>query len=219
MGQFFDAVLFDMDGVLVNSEPVISSCSIEALKQWGVNAKEEDFIEFIGCGEDRFVGGVAEKYGVPYVPEMKDLAYRIYGERVKTVPIAAEGAADTVRKLHALGYKLALCSSADRVKVNINFDALGLEQDAFDVVISGNEVVRKKPFPDIYLDGAARLGVDPSRCIVIEDAVSGVEAAHAAGMKAIGITTSFAADEFARLAHPDHIVDGVSAIVEVIEGK
>lgn len=66
-------IIFDMDGVLVDSEPVIRMAAIRGLKEYGVFAKPEDFDPFVGAGEDRFVGGVSEKYGVPYVPEMKAL--------------------------------------------------------------------------------------------------------------------------------------------------
>jgi beta-phosphoglucomutase-like phosphatase (HAD superfamily) len=67
-----------MDGVLVDSESVITEASIRALKEWGVDAKASDFHEFTGMGEDRFIGGVAEKHGVPYTLDMKRRAYEIY---------------------------------------------------------------------------------------------------------------------------------------------
>ena len=65
------AVLFDMDGVLIDSEEYMAKTGVRALKKYGIDAKESDFAEFVGCGENRYVGGVAEKYGVPYRTEMK----------------------------------------------------------------------------------------------------------------------------------------------------
>ena len=69
------AVLFDMDGVLIDSEEYMAKTGVRALKKYGIEAKESDFAEFVGCGENRYVGGVAEKYGVPYRTEMKDYLY------------------------------------------------------------------------------------------------------------------------------------------------
>ena len=77
------AVLFDMDGVLIDSEEYMAKTGVRALKKYGIEAKESDFAEFVGCGENRYVGGVAEKYGVPYRTEMKDYLYACYGEHVK----------------------------------------------------------------------------------------------------------------------------------------
>ena len=77
------AVLFDMDGVLIDSEEYMAKTGVRALKKYGIEAKESDFAEFVGCGENRYVGGVAEKYGVPYRTEMKEYLYACYGEHVK----------------------------------------------------------------------------------------------------------------------------------------
>ena len=83
----YQAVLFDMDGVLIESEWLMRASAIQALADYGVTARDEDFLEFTGCGEDRFVGGVAEKHGVPYDTAMKERAYDYYGSRV----VRAEG--------------------------------------------------------------------------------------------------------------------------------
>ncbi len=71
------AVLFDMDGVLIDSEEYMAKTGVRALKKYGIEAKESDFAEFVGCGENRYVGGVAEKYGVPYRTEMKEYLYAV----------------------------------------------------------------------------------------------------------------------------------------------
>jgi len=89
---------------------------------------------------------------------------------------------------------LAVASSADRVKVEGNLRALGLPSGTFDAVVVGEDIVRKKPAPDIFLMASRRLGLEPGVCLVIEDAVSGVAAAKAAGARCLGITTSFSAD-------------------------
>ncbi|MBR7093107.1 MAG: HAD-IA family hydrolase [Clostridia bacterium] len=206
------AVLFDMDGVLVNSEEWMMKSAVEALEEWGVHASKQDFRPFIGAGEARFVGGVAEKYGVPYVPEMKTRAYQVYGRNVAGQHIACPHVRETIQALRADGWRIAVCSSADVVKVRINVRQLGMTFDDFDLVLSGDSVERKKPFPDIFLRAAADLCVPPERCVVVEDAVNGILAARAAGMRSIGMTTSFTAEQFRQLAEPTYIVDDLAEI-------
>ena len=185
------AVLFDMDGVLIDSEEYMAKTGVRALKKYGINAKESDFAEFVGCGENRYVGGVAEKYGVPYRTEMKDYLYACYGEHVKEEANIPDGVLEVLHTLRTRGYRLAVCSSADRVKVLMNLSAIGADEALFDHLVTGTDIKNPKPDPEIYLTGAASLGLAPSECIVVEDAPSGIRAAHAAGIEAIGLATSF----------------------------
>ena len=82
------AVIFDMDGVLVDSEPIIRAAAIRALAEFGIAARPEDFEPFVGAGEDRFVGGVAELHGAKFVPEMKRRTYDWYFE---AAPLDGQG--------------------------------------------------------------------------------------------------------------------------------
>ena len=91
------------------------------------------------------------------------------------------------------GWKLAVASSADAVKVEGNLRELGLPAAQFDAVVSGQDVARRKPHPDLFLLAAARVGAEPARSVVVEDAPAGIEAAVAAGAAPLGITTSFSA--------------------------
>ena len=91
--------------------------------------------------------------------------------------------------------RLAVASSADCVKVTINLGEIGLPADTFDAVVNGLDVVNKKPDPEIFLTAAAKLALDPAECLVVEDAVNGVEAAKAAGMRCLALTTSFTPDD------------------------
>ena len=93
------------------------------------------------------------------------------------------------------GLKLAVASSADPVKVNINLDEIGLERSLFGAIVTGLDIEHKKPAPDIYLKAARLLDVRPSRCLVVEDAISGVEAGKAAGARVLALTTSFTGKE------------------------
>jgi HAD superfamily hydrolase (TIGR01509 family) len=205
------SVIFDMDGVLVDSEPVITEAAILGLREYGVQAVPEDFIPFVGTGEDRFIGGVAEKYGLPYKPEMKRRVYAIYLEIVQDKIKVFEGVHELLRKLQEMGIKFALGSSADRIKVDANLKAAGIPTEWFSAIISGENVYHKKPAPDIFLQAAQAMSVQPADCIVIEDAVSGIRAAKAGGMKCIAITTSFSEEELAK-EHPDCICRDISAV-------
>lgn len=187
----FKAVLFDMDGVLVNSEPVITEASIRALKEYGVDAATADFHPFTGMGEDRFIGGVAEKYGKKFILEMKTRAYEIYGGIVADMIEVYHGTVPLLNKLKENNIPAALASSADFVKVKANLKAAGIPEGLFTAIICGDDVANKKPAPDIYLLAAARCGMAPGDCIVVEDAVSGIRAAKAAGMRCVAVMTSF----------------------------
>ena len=213
----YKAILFDMDGVLIESEWLMRDTSIQSLAEYGVQARHEDFLEFTGCGEDRFVGGVAEKYGLRYDPAMKERAYDFFGQRVLEETDVPEGVKQMLETLHARGLKLAVCSAADRRKVMYNLMAIGVTEDTFGAFITGSDVERKKPFPDIYLMGAERLGVEPRDCLVVEDAVSGIQAAHAAGMDAVGVPTTFSREELVERVHPEYMLNHIRELADLPE--
>jgi HAD superfamily hydrolase (TIGR01509 family) len=191
-------VIFDMDGVLVESEPFIAEAAVRMFAEKGVAVRPEDFRPFIGMGEDRFLGGVAEARGVVLdLPRDKVRTYEIYLELIQGRLEPLPGVADFIGRCRSLGLRLAVASSADRMKVEGNLRQLGLPSGTFDVVVVGEDVVRKKPAPDIFEKAARRLGLEPSSCLVIEDAVSGVLAAKTAGARCLGITTSFQARQLA----------------------
>jgi HAD superfamily hydrolase (TIGR01509 family) len=188
------AVLFDMDGVLVDSEPIINAAAIRALAEFGIQARPEDFQPFVGAGENRYVGGVAELHGKTFVPDMKRRTYDWYLKLLPSMGKAFPGARDLVERLGQRGIACAVASSADSVKVEANLtQVLGVPLARFGALVTGEDVIRRKPHPDIFLEAARRLNVPPPACCVIEDAVNGVEAAKAAGMRCIAVTTSFPA--------------------------
>ncbi len=188
----YKAVLFDMDGVLIDSGYAMREASLNILKNdYGIEGKHEDFFPFTGMGEKAYIGGVSEKYGVPYEEIMKTKAYAAYGTDFRHLIKTFDGVRDMILSLKAKGYKVAVASSADREKVLINLSCIGLTPEEFDAVITGSDTEKKKPDPEIYLIAADAVGVEPSLCIVAEDAVSGAQAAKAAGMDCIGVTTNF----------------------------
>ena len=205
----YKAILFDMDGVLIESEYLMRASAIRALADYGVTARHEDFLEFTGMGEDRFVGGVAEKHGLVYKTEMKELAYDYFGQKVKEEAHVPAGVKEMLEALHGMGLTLAVCSAADLRKVRYNLMAIGVEETIFSALVTGSDVARKKPFPDIYLEGARRIGTDPEDCLVIEDAISGIQAAHAAGMDAVGVPTTFSQEVLQEKAAPEYMLDAI----------
>ena len=212
----YKAILFDMDGVLIESEQLMRASAIRSLAEHGVHAKHEDFYEFTGCGEDRFIGGVEEKYGLVYDTSMKERAYDLFGERVMEETFVPEGVKDMILTLHSRGLKLAVCTAADRRKAMYNLQAIGVTEDLFTAFVTGSEVERKKPHPDIYLEGARRIGVDPADCLVVEDALSGIRAAHAGGMDAVCVPTTFTKEQLAEAA-PEYYLDHIRQLPELKE--
>lgn len=186
-----------MDGVLVDSEIFIAQAAIAMLaERYGVFATREDFLPFVGTGENRFIGGVAAKYGVTIdIEPDKARTYDLYHELIRGKLEALPGAVAFVRECRTLGLKTAIATSADRRKLEASLREIGLSDADFDAVVDGLQVERKKPFPDIYLEAARRLGVPPGRCLVVEDAVSGVRAAVSAGCACLGIGGSFSEAE------------------------
>jgi HAD superfamily hydrolase (TIGR01509 family) len=141
---------------------------------------------------------VAEARGIPLdAPRDKARTYAIYLDLIKGRLKPLPGVRDQVACCRARGLRLAVASSADAIKVNGNLDEIELPASTFDVVVNGCEVARKKPAPDIFLEACRRLGLEPSACLVIEDALSGVAAAKAAGCRCLAVTTSFPAERLA----------------------
>ena len=209
------AVIFDMDGVLVDTEPVINAAAIRGLAEFGVQARPEDFIPFIGAGEARYIGGVAELYGVAYRSEMKDRVYEIYLEIVGQMLRPQPGALECLKRLTQLGVSLALASSADRIKIEANLRVAGIPLETFAVILSAEDVTHKKPDPEIYLRAAERLGIDPGQCVVVEDALNGIAAANRAGMRCIAVETTFAREKLQQ-QRPEAIATDMTAVCAMI---
>jgi beta-phosphoglucomutase len=185
-------ILFDMDGVLVDSEPYICKAAIMMFEELGVKASPEDFHPFVGMGENRYLGGVAENHGVKVdIDKIKARTYEIYEEIVRGQLSALPGSHKFIAECRRRGFRLALATSADTVKMQVNLREIGLPPETFDSIVTGLDVVNKKPFPDIYIKAADMIGLQPQDCLVVEDAASGIKAGKAAGCKCLGVTSSF----------------------------
>jgi len=188
----FDAVVFDLDGTLCDSEPFIAAAAAEALRRrYGITVTREDFAPFVGAGDDRFIAGGAAAHGVTADLAMdKPLTYAMYLELIPGALQPIDGAVAFVRRLRAAGVRVALATGSDRPKLRGNLKAIGLPETAFDAVVSAEDVTRKKPDPETFLLATTRLGLAPERCLVVEDARNGVLAGRAAGCEVLGIASS-----------------------------
>ena len=213
----YEAVLFDMDGVLIDSEELMAKAGALALHDYGIEAKPEDFVPFVGRGEDLYIGGVAEKYGVPYDPEMKQRCYYYFGLYVETEAYVPKEIPALLYQLKDAGYKICVCTSADWNKVVHNLRAMGIGKEVFDAFVTGDDITKKKPDPEIYLTGARLLNVLPEKCVVVEDSPSGIKSARAAGMLSVGIDTSFPEEVLVRESQPDIIIHSLGELCSCIE--
>lgn len=188
------AVIFDMDGVLTDSEPLINASAIAMFREKGLTVQPADFVPFVGTGENRYIGGVAEKYRFPLdIAEAKRRTYEIYLDLVPQQLAAFPGAREIVIQCRQSGLYAAVASSADTIKIEANLRKIGLPPESWDAIISGEDVERRKPDPDIFLSAARKLSVAPGECVVVEDAVNGIQAAKAAGMRCVAVAQTFPA--------------------------
>lgn len=196
--QLPDGVIFDMDGVLLDSEPFICKAACMMFAEHGLTVQPEDFLPFVGAGENRYIGGVAEKHGFPVeIDEVKRRTYDIYLEIIRGRLEALPGVYAFLDACRRAGKRIALATSADLRKAEGNLREIRLPMSTFDAAVTGEDVVHKKPDPEIFVTAARRLGLTPERCLVVEDAVNGVAAARAAGCRCLALTTSFTREQLA----------------------
>ncbi|RYX88758.1 MAG: HAD family phosphatase [Comamonadaceae bacterium] len=188
MTPTFDAVLFDCDGVLVDSEPITNGVLRDMLEELGWTlTPAECFRIFVGKAVKDEVGLIEAKTGKKVTEEWMASfrARRNAGltARVEAIPGAVEAAAALHERFAG---RIACASGADRFKVELQMEKCGLMPYFSGRIFSGHEMPRSKPAPDVYLAAAAALGVDPARCAVVEDTVTGVTAGVAAGATVFG---------------------------------
>ncbi|MDR1353238.1 MAG: HAD-IA family hydrolase [Treponema sp.] len=208
------AIIFDMDGVLTDSEWFIAEAGrLMFMETHHVAVAREDFKDFVGMGENRFLGGVAEKYGITgfLIERDKERTYAIYTDLIKGKLKAMPGAKEFVMAAKERRLKVAVATSTDYTKMAASLEAIGLDRGIFDATVNGLDVERRKPFPDLFLEAAKRAGAAPENCWVVEDSVSGVRAAKAAGMRCLGLLTTDS-EEAIRSSGADLVAKDLSAV-------
>jgi HAD superfamily hydrolase (TIGR01509 family) len=179
-------VVFDLDGVMVDSEPVHERATAEYLDGLGATVDQELFDDMMGRRVRDLTDAIAERLGLP--PERvfcdrEAIFWRLLDEGIEPMP----GLHAAVDRLAGAGLPLAVASSGTRAYVDHVLERLEVRA-AFDAVVSGEDVHRAKPDPEIYLLAAERLHADPGDCVAIEDTTHGIAAARGAGMRAVAVT-------------------------------
>lgn len=179
----FDAILFDCDGVLVDSELITNRVLHAMLNESGWALSEGDCMQiFIGKTVRSETARIEAETGMPLTDAWMAEFYERRNVRLRAELVAIEGALDAVQGVHTLlDGKIAVASGADKPKVIMQLDKVGMLPFFGEHVFSGHDLPRTKPWPDVYLAAAASLGVAPERCLVIEDSVPGLTAGVRAG--------------------------------------
>ena len=181
-----EAVVFDLDGVLLDTEELWNEARLQIVDERGGRWREDAQRAMMGMSSQEWSPYMHEELGVPDPPEQisAEVVRRLeelYRERLPLIP----GALDAVRRL-AARWPLAIASSSNRPIIDLFLELTGTAE-LFGATVSSEEVERGKPTPDVYVEAARRLEVDPTRCAAIEDSENGIRSAAAAGMKVIAI--------------------------------
>ena len=210
-----DALVFDLDGVLIQTEEVWDEVREEYIRERGGRYDAAAQRAMMGMSSVEWSRFIHDDLGVPDSPEeiSEEVVHRMsarYRERLPMIP----GAVDAVGRLAAL-FPLGLASSSNRPLIDLALRESGLEW-CFAVTVSSEEVAHGKPAPDVYLEAARRLGVAPERCAAVEDSHSGIRSARAAGMYVVAIPNpSFPPGDEA-LAEADVVLGSLAELTEEV---
>jgi HAD superfamily hydrolase (TIGR01509 family) len=180
------AVVFDLDGVLVDSEHVWDEVREDLARERGGRWHDRAQADMMGMSSPEWSRYMHDVIGLADSPAAisDEVVRRMLARYEERLPLI-DGAADAVARM-AARYPLAVASSANRPLIDAALDLSGLAR-FFDATVSSEEVARGKPAPDVFLEAARRLGVPPDRCAAVEDSGNGIRAAHAAGMRVLAI--------------------------------
>ncbi len=216
----YDALAFDMDGVLVDSEPLHLEATRSVLKSEGVEVSWEVFTEYVGTTVNDTWRDLIGRYGLKgrlddYLRRYEEAVLKILARKLEPEP----GVKELIDAARQRGTRLALASSSRQSWITATLAGLAMD-DVFEVVVCGEAVAHGKPAPDIYLETARRLAISPQRCVAIEDAPKGVAAAKAAGMYAVGVRKPY--NDEAGLASADTILKSLEefdlSLLDATEG-
>jgi len=200
------AIIFDMDGVIVDTEPLTDAHHKSYLLELGADLDAKPFVPQRGKNSrgtwEVFKDIYQLEHDIDFLIESGRQKYIAHLQTLAEIPII-DGVRELIHALHAAGYRIALASSSNPKRIDLFLNQLKL-MNYFEELVSGDDVQHGKPAPDCYLLAAKKLGVKPKDCVVIEDASFGVQAAKAAGMKCLG---------FAGLPHNDQDLSEADLII------
>ena len=201
-----EAAIFDMDGTMINNMSYHKKAWIEFCNRHGLSLTEDEFRErFSGKKNNQILNTVFGKELSPeeikkFTDEKESIYQELYAPDIKEV----QGLRNLLEQLKQRNIKLAIATTAPAGNREFGLKALGLN-DTFEVILGDEHVNRGKPDPEIYLETAKKLGVDPTHCLVFEDSPVGVQAGKNAGMRVVGILTTHTAEELG--AADQHVND------------
>jgi HAD superfamily hydrolase (TIGR01509 family) len=206
------AVVFDLDNVLIDSEELWAEAREGITRENGGRWRDTAQQEMMGMSSPEWSRWLHEELGVQLEPEAISGAVvgrleTVYREHLRLMPGARE-AVERVGEHHPLG----VASSANKPLIELALELSGL-RDRFDAVVSSEEVERGKPAPDVYLEAARRLGVDPADCLAVEDSTNGLLSAHAAGMRVIAVPDPRYPPSREALDVADEVLDSLDALI------
>jgi len=207
----YRAVIFDMDGLLLDTETLWHESEVELFRRHGAEFTWDDKMAVIGTSYDFTARYFADRLGVPrdQGPALVDEMVALMHERVLRKADARPGARELVERLRALpGVRLGLASNSPRFLVDDALSTAGLT-DAFETIVTPADVEHAKPAPDIYLRACRDLGVEPSEALALEDSASGVAAAKAAGLTCIAVPQFAETD----VSAADRIIDSLEELL------
>jgi beta-phosphoglucomutase len=201
--------IFDLDGVLVDTGWAHRQSWYDLAEKEGFSMTDEFFYSTFGMQNYQIIPMLLGRDASPEeVKRLSDWKEQRYREIIAEKLTAAEGAISLLGDLKSEAFRLAVGSSAPRANLELVLDCTDL-RDYFDAYVTGEDVTRGKPAPETFLKAAEKLSLDARRCVVVEDAVQGVEAARAAGMAVVAVTTTRSRED---LAGADIIVDSLAQL-------
>jgi HAD superfamily hydrolase (TIGR01509 family) len=213
------AVVFDLDGVLLDSEQVWDEAREQLAKERGGRWHPQAQRDMMGMSSTEWSRYMHETMGLPEPPEQinREVVERLSAIYRKHLPVLP-GAEEAVERL-AARWPLGLASSSNRELIDLALELLGVDH-LFAATVSSEEVARGKPEPNVYLEAARRLGVDPAEAAAVEDSHNGILSAKAAGMRVVAIPNSHFPPDEAALAEADVVLDSLAGLTaEAIEPR
>jgi HAD superfamily hydrolase (TIGR01509 family) len=205
------AVIFDLDGVLIDSEPFHLVVNKKIFVDLDIVLSEEDYQGFIGTTHKYMWSTIKKKYGLPQsVPELVNMQVGgninyIRDEKI----VAIQGVTDLLSELKKENIKIGIASSSPTEVIELVIKKLNISE-YFSAIVGGEKIEKGKPAPDIFFEAAKWLNTKPENCVVIEDSENGVKAAKAAGMKCVGFRNPNTGKQ--NLKKADLIVDKYSSL-------
>ncbi len=205
------AVIFDMDGVLIDSEPFHLVVNEKIFANLGINLSEDEYHSLIGTTHKDMWSTIKKRYNLPQsVPELVNMQVNGNVNYIKNEKIEAiKGVTDLLSEIFNEKIKIGIASSSPTEVIELVINKLGISH-YFSAIVGGEKIERGKPAPEIFLKAAKLLKAEPNNCLVIEDSKNGVTAAKAAGMKCIGFKNPNSGNQ--DLRKTDLIVDNYDSL-------